>query len=124
VTVSTCPHITKSSIDFFETRGFTFNAPCTDATAAAMPIGEDAYCMLMTEVRFKGFSQRPHGDRAKETNALFALGMQSRDEADAMPKAAVASGGSYAVDPRDHGFRYGWTFATATTIAGKCSGWI
>ena len=100
----------QRSIDFFEALGFTFNAQFTDATAAAMLIGEDAYCMLLTEERFKGFSQRPLGDRATETNALFALGVQSRDEVDAMVKAAVAAGGSYAVDPQDHGFMYGWSF--------------
>ncbi len=100
----------QRSIEFFETLGFTFNAQFTDATAAAMLIGEDAYCMLLTEARFKGFSQRPLGDRATETNALFALGVQGRDEVDAMVKAAVAAGGSYAVDSQDHGFMYGWSF--------------
>ena len=100
----------QRSIDFFEALGFTFNAQFTDATATAMLVGEDAYFMLLTEDRFRGFSKRDIGDRRKETSAMFAISVNSREEVDAMVRKAVAAGGSHAVDAQDHGFMYGWSF--------------
>lgn len=100
----------QRSIIFFESLGFAFNTQFTDATATCMLVGEDAYFMLLDRERFAGFSKRPVGDPRQETNALFALSVNSREEVDEMVKKAVAAGGSYAVDPQDHGFMYGWSF--------------
>jgi predicted lactoylglutathione lyase len=100
----------QRSIDFFEALGFTFNAQFTDATATAMLVGEDAYFMLLTHPKFESFSKRPIGDPAKTTSAMYALGVESRAAVDSMVHAAVANGGSYALDPQDHGFMYGWSF--------------
>jgi len=100
----------QRSIRFFEALGFTFNQQFTDATATCMLVGEDAYFMLLTKERFAGFSKRPVGDPRRETSALFALSVNSREEVDAMVNKAVTAGGSHAVDPQDHGFMYGWSF--------------
>ena len=100
----------QRSITFFEALGFNFNRQFTDATATCMLVGEDAYFMLLTRERFAGFSKRPVGDPRRETGALYALSVESREAVDAMVKQAVAAGGSYAVDPQDHGFMYGWSF--------------
>jgi uncharacterized protein len=100
----------QRSIRFFEALGFSFNPQFTDASGTCMLVGEDAYFMLLTREKFKEFSKRPAGDARKETNALFAISVNSREEVDAMVKKAVAAGGSYAVDPQDHGFMYGWSF--------------
>ena len=100
----------QRSILFFEALGFTFNAQFTDATATAMLVGTDAYFMLLTKEKFATFSRRPLGDAHKETNALYSIGVDSRAEVDEMVKQAVASGGSHALDPQDHGFMYGWSF--------------
>jgi predicted lactoylglutathione lyase len=100
----------QRSIDFFEALGFTFNAQFTDATATAMLVGEDAYFMLLTKEKFAGFTKRPVGDPARHTTALYALGVESRAAVDEMVRTAVASGGSHALEPQDHGFMYGWSF--------------
>ena len=100
----------QRSIIFFETLGFTFNPQFTDATSTAMLVGEDAYFMFLNRERFMGFSKRPLSDLRKETNHMLALGVDSREEVDAMVKKAVAAGGSLAVEPQDHGFMYGWSF--------------
>jgi predicted lactoylglutathione lyase len=100
----------QRSITFFEALGFRFNPQFTDASSTCMLVGEDAYCMLLTKERFTGFSKRPVGDPRRETNALFALSVNSREEVDAMVGKAVAAGGSHAVDAQDHGFMYGWSF--------------
>jgi predicted lactoylglutathione lyase len=100
----------QRSIDFFETLGFTFNTQFTDATATCMLVGEDAYFMLLTTDKFRDFSKRPVGDAQKETNALFAISVDSREEVDALVNKAINAGGSHAADPQDHGFMYAWSF--------------
>lgn len=100
----------QRSIRFFEALGFRFNRQFTDASATCMLVGEDAYFMLLARDRFTGFSKRPVGDPRKETNALFAISVNSRADVDALVKKAIAAGGSHAADPQDHGFMYGWSF--------------
>ncbi len=100
----------QRSIDFFETLGFAFNTQFTDATATCMLVGEDAYFMLISTERFKEFSKRPVGDSQKETNALFAISVDNRDEVDTFVNKALTAGGSRAADPQDHGFMYAWSF--------------
>jgi len=100
----------QRSITFFETLGFAFNTQFTDATGTCMLVGEDAYFMLLTRERFTDFSHAPLSDPKSATNALFALSVESRAAVDEMVNKAVAAGGSYAVDPQDHGFMYGWSF--------------
>lgn len=100
----------QRSIQFFETLGFAFNTQFTDATATCMLVGDDAYFMLLTTERFRDFSKRPVGDARKETSALFAISVNSREEVDTLVGKAVGAGGARAADPQDHGFMYAWSF--------------
>ena len=100
----------QRAITFFEALGFRFNPHFTDATATCMLVGEDAYFMLLDHQRFVGFSKRPMGDPRKETNAMYALSVDSREEVDAMVQRAIAAGGAHAAEPQDHGFMYGRSF--------------
>ena len=75
-----------------------------------MLVGEDAYFMLITTERFKEFSKRRVGDPQKETNALFAISVDGRDEVDALVNKALTAGGSPAAEPQDDGFMYAWSF--------------
>ena len=100
----------QRSIEFFEALGFNFNTQFTDATATCMLVGEDAYFMLLVRDRFAGFSRRPVGDARTETNALFALSVNSRGDVDEMVKKAIDAGGSPAAEPQDHGFMYASSF--------------
>ena len=100
----------QRSIVFFEALGFTFNTQFTDATGTCMLVGEDAYFMLLTRERFTDFSKRPVGDAQKETSALFAISVDSREGVDTIVKKAIDAGGSRAADPQDHGFMYAWSF--------------
>jgi predicted lactoylglutathione lyase len=100
----------QRAIVFFEALGFTFNTQFTDASATSMLVGEDAYFMLLDRERFAGFARRPQGDPRAETNAMFALGVNSRAEVDEMVHKAIAAGGSHAAEAQDHGFMYGWSF--------------
>ncbi len=66
--------------------------------------------MLLTREKFASFSTRPAGDPAAETNALFAISVESREAVDEMVRKAVAAGGARALAPQDHGFMYQWGF--------------
>ena len=101
----------QRSITFLEALGFAFNPHFTDATAACMLVGEDAYFMLLTEERYREFSKQPVPDRAGGLGALFTVSVDSREAVDAMVRAALAAGGSaHVAEPEDHGFMYDWSF--------------
>lgn len=100
----------KRSVDFFTTLGFTFNPQFTDESATCMLVGRDAFFMIMVRDRFATFTKRPVADPATATGALFAIAVDSRAAVDEMVRAAIAAGGSPALDPVDHGFMYGWSF--------------
>lgn len=100
----------QRSIDFFTKLGFAFNPQFTDDKATCMIISEEAYVMLLVEERFRDFTKKTICDATKQTEGLFCLSAGSRAEVDEMVKTAVASGGSHALDPQDHGFMYGWSF--------------
>jgi predicted lactoylglutathione lyase len=100
----------QRSITFFESLGFVFNPQFTDATSTCMLVGEDAYFMLLNKERFTGFAKGPIGDPRKQTSALFALSVESREGVDAMVQKAVDAGGTAAAGKQDHGFMYGWGF--------------
>src|SRR5215210_2053997 len=80
----------QRSIRFFEALGFTFNQQFTDATATCMLVGEDAYFMLLVRDRFASFAGRPVGDSRSETNTIFAITVDSREEVHAMLEKALA----------------------------------
>ena len=100
----------QRSIEFFEALDFNFNPQFTDASATCMLVGEDSYFMLLLADRFAEFSKRPMGDSRKETNALFAISVDSREAVDEMVKKAISAGGAHALEPQDHGFMYQWSF--------------
>ncbi len=100
----------KRSMAFFATLGFEFNPQFTDANAACMIVGPDAFVMLLMEPFFKGFTKRELVDTSKATEALIAISCNSRAEVETMVKKAVEAGGKPAMDSQDHGFMFGWSF--------------
>jgi hypothetical protein len=100
----------KRSIEFFTKLGFSFNQQFTDETATSMIVSEEAYVMLLTEKRFKDFTQKQLCDTRTHTEGLFALSCSSRAEVDELVNTAIAAGGKHAMDKQDHGFMYGWSF--------------
>ena len=103
-------HDLQRAITFFEALGFAFNTQFTDATATCMLVGTDAYFMLLTKDKFASFSRKPSGDSRAETNAMFAITVDSREEVDALYAKALAAGGSPAGESQDHGFMYMQSF--------------
>lgn len=98
------------AIGFFTRLGFTFNEQFTDETATCMLIGEDAYCMLLTEAKFRQFTDRQICDTRTHAEGLFTLACESRAEVDELVRRAIDAGGAPAGAAEDHGFMYSWGF--------------
>jgi predicted lactoylglutathione lyase len=100
----------KKSVDFFTKLGFGFNPQFTDENATCMIISEDAFVMLLVEPFFKTFTTKELCDTTKHTEALLAMSCESRAEVDELVRKAIAAGGQHAMDPKDYGFMYNWSF--------------
>jgi uncharacterized protein len=100
----------KRSNAFFQKLGFRFNPQFSGEDTTCMVLSEDGYVMLLQTERFKAFIKKPVANAAAQTEALFALSADSREEVDQLVKLALESGGSPAMPPQDHGFMYGWSF--------------
>ena len=108
--VNLCVRDVAKSMAFFGVLGFRFDPKFTDDNAACLIVNDSASVMLLAEPFFRTFTKREPCDTRSHTEGLFALSCDSRAEVDAMVHRAVDSGGSYAMEPIDHGFMYGWSF--------------
>ena len=96
---------------FFTALGYTINPQFSDETCASVVFSDTIYAMLLSEARFKDFTPRTVVDARTSTEAIVCLGATSRADVDRIADAALASGGSRVLDPQDHGFMYGRSFA-------------
>ncbi|MFC5528235.1 VOC family protein [Cohnella yongneupensis] len=100
----------KATMDFFTALGFAFNTQFTNDNAACLIINESTFAMLITEPLFRTFITKEIADAKSSTEVLVALSVDSRSQVDELMKIALASGGSPASDPQDHGFMYSRSF--------------
>ena len=100
----------RKSIDFFTALGFSFNPQFTDENAGCLVISDDIYAMLLVESFFKSFTKKDIADATKTTEAIVALGVESRERVDELVDKALAAGGLPSNDTNDQGFMYGRSF--------------
>ncbi len=98
------------SVKFFTALGFAFNPQFTDENATCMIIGSDCYAMLLVEKFFATFTDKPIADATRSVEVINAIGLDSREDVDAMADKALAAGGSAFADPKDYGFMYQRSF--------------
>lgn len=98
------------SIDFFTALGFSFDPQFTDENATCLVISDDIYAMLLTEPFFKSFTNKDIVDATKSTEAILALGVDSRQRVDELVDNALAAGGLPGSFSNDEGFMYGRSF--------------
>ena len=75
-----------------------------------MIVSDEAFVMLLVTDRFRDFTRKQLCDATTHTEAIVALSAESREAVNELVDKALASGGSPANDPLDHGFMYGRTF--------------
>lgn len=81
-----------------------------DDNAACLLIGPNIFAMLLVEDYFRTFIRKEIADASRTTEVLIALSADSRAQVDEIADKALASGGSPANDPQDHGFMYSRSF--------------
>ncbi len=96
-----------ASITFYEALGFKKNPLFSDDMGACMVWSETINVMLLTHAKWGTFTTRPIPPTTSSEVSL-GLSCESRDEVDAMIKAAAAHGGTADINPiQDMGFMYG-----------------
>jgi predicted lactoylglutathione lyase len=101
--------ITKS-VEFYVELGFAFNMDYADEHSACMELNDTTMIMLLSEERFKQFSNRGICDTQKYTEVRLSITVNSRKEVDDIIAMANFSGGVVDREPQDHGWIYGHSF--------------
>ena len=92
---------------FYEAIGCVKNEQFSDEKAACMVWSDTINFMLLTRDYYKTFTSKPIADARQASAMLIALSRDSREEVDAITKAAAAAGGKADVRaPQDMGFMY------------------
>ncbi len=96
----------NAAMAYYKALGFAHNPDFTDETAACVVISDTIFVMLLTHAKFKEFSSRPIPDPKEQTQALYALSRDSREDVDAIAEAGLKAGGSEYRPAQDMGFMY------------------
>lgn len=100
----------NASKAFYTALGFVNNPQFTNDTAAFMVCSESINVVLLTHAKWQTFTTRPIPPKTSSEVALN-ISCDSREEVDAMNKAAVENGGVADINPvQDHGFMYARDF--------------
>ncbi|MEA9987123.1 VOC family protein [Subtercola sp. RTI3] len=91
---------------FYTALGYTVNPNFSDESSACIVLSDTIYVMLLAKSRFGDLTDRELVDPKTHTQALHALGVETRDEVDALAATALDAGGSVPGDPQDFGFMY------------------
>lgn len=96
-----------ASTAFYVALGGEVNAQFSDENAKCVMLSDAIGVMLLTHGRYRDFTQRPIGDARRESQALLALSVDSRDAVDATLGRAAAAGGRADPNPaQDYGFMF------------------
>src|SRR5580700_8628566 len=97
-----------ASTAFYVALGGAVNPQFSGEQSTSLMFSDAIGVMLLTHDHYRQFTQRPIGDARRESQALLALSVDSRDTVDATVTRAAAAGGHADPNPvQDHGFMYG-----------------
>lgn len=100
----------EASKAFYTALGFVNNPQCTGDGAAFMALDESINVVLLTHATWRQLTDRPIAPKTS-SEVGFALSCDSREEVDAMNRAAAENGGIPDINPvEDHAFMYGRDF--------------
>jgi uncharacterized protein len=100
----------KASKAFYTALGFVNNPQFTDDNAAFMVWSESINVMLLTHASWRKFTTRPIPPKTS-SEVGFTVSCDSREDVDAMNKAASKNGGTADINPvEDYDFMYGRDF--------------
>jgi uncharacterized protein len=94
-----------ASTAFYVALGGEVNPQFSDEQAKSVMLSDAIGVMILTHERYRQFTQRPIDDARRESYALLALSVETRDAVDAtVTRAATAGGRADPNPPQDHGF--------------------
>lgn len=100
-----------ASTRFYEAIGCTKNPQFSDENASSMVWSDAITFQLLSGDYYATFTSKPIADAHKTSAMLIALSRDSREEVDAIIKAAASAGGKADIrEPQDLGFMYLRTF--------------
>ena len=99
-----------ASRSFFGALGFTFNEEFSDDKAACVVLADNIFVMLLRRDFFATFVNGEIADATQSTEVLNCLSASSREEVDAMVRAAVEAGGKPWKDTFSQGPMYVGSF--------------
>src|ERR1700704_2042698 len=96
-----------ASTAFYVALGGEVNAQFSGEQSSLVKFSDAINVMLLTHDHWRQFTQRPIGDARRESQAMIALSVDSRDAVDATLQRAVAAGGRADPNPaQDLGFMF------------------
>ena len=94
-----------ASTAFYVALGGEVNPQFSGEQSTSLMFSDSIGVMLLTHDHYRQFTQRPIGDARRESQAMIALSVDSRDAVDATLLRAVAAGGRADPNPaQDLGF--------------------
>lgn len=98
----------KASTAFYTALGAALNPQFSGEKSSCMALSDAIFVMLLTHEHYRQFTQRPIGDPRRESQALIALSVESRDAVNATLEKSASAGGRADPNPaQDHGFMFG-----------------
>ena len=98
----------KASTAFYVALGGKLNPQFSGDQSSCMMLSDTIVVMLLTHEHYRQFTKRPIGDARRESQALIALGADSRDDVNAtLERSSSAGGRADPNPPQDHGFMFG-----------------
>src|ERR1700737_4780750 len=82
-----------ASTAFYVALGGAVNPQFSGEHSSSLMFSDAIGVMLLTHDHYRQFTKRPIGDARRDSQALLALGVDSRDAVDAALTRAVAAGG-------------------------------
>ena len=89
---------------FFTSLGLDFFGQADDM--ASVIVSEHTQVMLLAEATFASYARNGVADAAADTEMILVLGVETREQVDALADRAQAAGGEPVGAPRDDGWRY------------------
>ncbi|MDF4002914.1 hypothetical protein P3W33_05785 [Luteibacter sp. PPL552] len=98
------------SIAFFNAVGFTYHPKMSNDDGACFIVSDTIYVMLLIHERFRAFTPKAVCDTSQAVEVLLSIGLDTREEVDAIVARALAAGGTTYDEPEDLGFMYSHSF--------------
>lgn len=96
-----------ASTAFYVALGAQVNPQFSNEHATSAMFSDTIGVMLLTHNHYREFTARPIGDAGRESQALYALGVESRGAVDATLTRAIVAGGKADPNPaQDRGFMF------------------